>query len=365
MEVRQQVGGLRDDWDRLVDAGTPASPFLKSWWVDNASSGVPVIIAVRAGEDLVGGAAFELDTLGPARTGVQRIRCVGQQNLAPDHIDVVAAPSERSRVVAAVARWIRDGDRVVDLDGLSASCELPWLFDARVIATDPAPYLTLDGPDPLATLPGRLRSTIKRSGRRLEKQGWRIERVDNIDGADDHDADRSARAVADLLRLHDSRWRDRSALGSVRDPLSCALEAALALGDAVIHQLTDGATVIASELELLAGRRACFYQAGRLTDREYRGSGSVLKAAALRWAAEAGFEEFDLLRGADPYKDDWASGSRRLRRVRTGFGPRGAPAAAAMNLWKTASPAVHAATAALRGSGTPELVDDVQEDRSR
>ena len=355
IEVRGSVGDLREEWDPLVDDGGPASPFLKSWWVDNAASGKTIIVAVRTGDALVGGAAFEADRLGPERWGLTRIRSVGQEDLAPDHVDVVAAPGWRQRVVAEIARWLRSGNLVLDLDGLSAACELPWLYDAQIITSAPAPYMNLDRRDPLEVLPGRLRSTIKRSGRRLEKHGWHIERIDGESSAAD-----ASRALADLFRLHDSRWRDRSALGSERGPLESALTAGVAQGGVVVHQLNDGETVIASEVELLAGNRVSFYQAGRLTDREYRGSGSVLKAAVVRWAAESGFAEFDLLRGADPYKADWATHSRQVHRMRIGFGSVGAPAAAAMNLWKSQSPKVRSVAAHFRRSGTSEFVEDVE-----
>jgi CelD/BcsL family acetyltransferase involved in cellulose biosynthesis len=70
----------------------------------------------------------------------------------------------------------------------------------------------------------------------------------------------------------------------------------------------------------VAGDRVAFYQAGRLTDHDLRGSGSVLKAEVVRWAAATGHGEFDFLRGAESYKDDWASSSRWVRRVRVGVG---------------------------------------------
>lgn len=332
VSVRRDLEGIRDRWDELVDSSALPSPFMKSWWVENAAGGEPVLVVVRnGGGSLLGGAAFERDRVGGPLLGVERLRSIGQGPLAPDHLHVLAAPGMATVVLSEVARWLRDGDRVIDLDGLAGGCELPWLLGATELATDVAPCLLLDPEDPLAHLPGRLRSTIKRSGRRLEKAGWRTRRVGQ------HDAPRAVRA---LLGLHQHRWVDASALVDATERLERTLLAGMERDEVVIHELARNDTVVASEVELVAGRRICFYQAGRLTDHELRGSGSVLKAEVVRWAAENRFEEFDLLRGDEPYKEEWATRTRPLVRVRTGFGPRGRAAAAAMTAWTRLAPRV-------------------------
>ena len=133
-------------------------------------------------------------------------------------------------------------------------------------------------------------------------------------------SDGTEQALETLLALHDHRWQDRSSWGASDATLRRTLLAGLRCGGAVIHEITDGEKVIASEIELLAGMRVAFYQAGRLTDQEFRGSGSALKAEVLRWAVRKGMTEFDLLRGEDSYKDDWSNARREMRRVRTGYG---------------------------------------------
>lgn len=326
------LGELSASWDELVDHSPLPSPFLKSWWVDNAAEGEPAILTCHSDDGLlIGGAAFEVDevTLGPL--GVARVRVLGQGQLAPDHIDVLAAPGYRADVVAAVCRWLRSGNRIVDLDGLSGSCELPWLLNAPLLDRSDAPYLTLASADPVAELPGRLRSTIKRTTKRLARSGFEPRMVPRTD---------TERALETLFELHDHRWQDRSSWGASDTTLRRTLLAGLRCGGAVIHEITDGTEVIASEIELLAGRRVAFYQAGRLTDQEFRGSGSALKAEVLRWAVREAMTEFDLLRGDDSYKEDWSNARREVRRVRTGCGFMGLPASRAMNTWQDLAPSV-------------------------
>ncbi len=367
---RSSLGDLAGAWDRLVDRAAVASPFMKSWFVDNAVGGQPVILTCHDPTGaLVGGVAFELDLVGAIPrgtglatrlTGVRRVRMAGQGVIEPDHLDVLSEPQHRVEVLAAVARWLRAGNWIVDLDGLSATCELPHLLAAPILSRTAAPYLPLATEDPVADLPGRLRNTIKRSSKRLARAGFATHMAAPSE---------AERALRTLLGLHDHRWADRSSLGPPpdrdnRSTLVSALTAGLRCGGAVIHELTDGTTVIASEIELLAGRQCAFYQAGRLTDREFRGSGSVLKAEVLRWAAENGMEEFDLLRGDEAYKRDWSTSRREVLRMRTGFGPLGRPAAWAMNRWHSLAPRARELANRV-GSPTSELREDLAQDGSR
>jgi len=332
VEVRSGLGAIAHEWDDLAAAQPLPSPFLLSWWVDNAAADSPRIVCCFDGDRLVGGAAFEVGAIGPGPLTIERVRFLGQGVLSPDHLDVIAAPGRRAEVVRAVVDWLRRGNRIIDLDGLSGASELGSALGARVLSETAAPYLELkDGADPIAALPGRLRSTISRTAKRLDKAGYRSRRVDPDD---------SERALAALAELHGSRWVEDSGFIGGWEPFRAAAAAGMRSGAVVVHEIADeGGAVIATEVELVAGDRVAFYQAGRLTDHEYRGSGSALKADVVRWAASTGHTEFDFLRGAEGYKDDWATSSRWVRRVRVGVGPWGRPSAAAADATHRLAPA--------------------------
>jgi CelD/BcsL family acetyltransferase involved in cellulose biosynthesis len=51
-------------------------------------------------------------------------------------------------------------------------------------------------------------------------------------------------------------------------------------------------------------------------------------------ACDEGVSEYDLLRGEESYKSDWAEGRRELVRIRTGFGTIGRMVATAATTWK-------------------------------
>jgi CelD/BcsL family acetyltransferase involved in cellulose biosynthesis len=341
LEVRDRLEELRGPWDELVASQPLPCPFLSSWWVENAGTGRTVLLCCTEGDRLVGGAAFQTDAFGPPRLHIERVRAVGQWPLSPDHIDVIAEPGRRPQVTEQVVQWLLRGNRVIDLDGVTAGSDLPRLLGARVLVEHEVPYLEMKGDDWFTQLPGRLRSTVTRSRKRLERAGYSVRRVP---------AEQIDTALATLRELHDVRWKEDSSFRAGWERLTRIARAGAPSGGVVVHEMAGGdGTVIASEVELVVGSRVSFYQAGRLTDHELRGSGSVLRAAIVGWAQAAGHTEFDLLRGAEPYKDDWATGVRRVRRARRGVGPRGRTAASLANATLLTAPGVLDAVSKVAG----------------
>lgn len=315
LEVLDHLGRHASAWDELVASAPLPSPFLRSWWIDHAAGGTPAVLCCFDGDLLVGGAAFEIGAAGRGPASIEVVRSLGQGALAPDHLDVVAAPGRGAAVTRSVLGWLhRPGTRVVDLDGLSADGSLGRALAGDVIGSIAAPYAALGAEleTYVAGRPGRVRSTLKRTRKRLERDGV----AHRMAAADDVDA-----ALERLAALHDGRWSDESDFLSGWEPLARALRAGAAQGDVELHELvTADGTVIATELDLVVGPRVAFYQAGRLTDHEWRGSGSVLRYRILERAIDRGALEYDLLRGDEPYKAEWSTGSRQLLRCRFAVG---------------------------------------------
>lgn len=312
--VRTDLGPFGDQWDALVDALPVPSPFLRSWWIDNAASGEPVLVLVVDGDELRGGIALQRST----RHRVEWYSMVGNGPLEPDHLDALALPAHRPAVISALRAWMtRRGNRVFDLDGLVPDGVAVAALPSRAIirSVTPAPYARLPrAPDEyLATRHGRLRSTVTRTAKRLDRAGVTFRAAD----PDEIDASLDA-----LHRLHDSRWGDHSAFLGGWDQFARSMRAGNRAGDVRFGELVDPeGRIVATELELRADRRLCFYQAGRVTDHELRGSGSVLKARIIESGIAEGFVEFDLLRGDEPYKAEWADARRSLVHVRSAVGP--------------------------------------------
>jgi CelD/BcsL family acetyltransferase involved in cellulose biosynthesis len=315
VEVHEELGAHRAAWDALAAAQPHPSPFLRSWWLGHTATGTPRFVLCFSGGELVGGAAFERDERQVGPWTLERIRCVGQGPLAPDHLDLIATPEHHLAVARAVLAWLRrPGARIVELDGLAADGTLARVLAGHEVERSPAPYarLTPGAVEYLAARPGALRSTIKRAGNRFAKQGATFVRVDPT-GA--------AAALERLSELHDGRWGEGSVFLRRWERVRDAALDGIASGDVVLFELRDADGVaVASELDLRAGSTVSFYQAGRRTEREWRGCGSVLRARIIEAVAADGVDEYDLLRGDESYKADWATDRRELVRVRLTVG---------------------------------------------
>ena len=76
------------------------------------------------------------------------------------------------------------------------------------------------------------------------------------------------------------------------------------------------------------------------------GAGTAVLAASVEAAAAAGCHEYDLLRGNEPYKQDWSSGHRDVYRLVADVGGRRAGAsvlAASIDARQRSKPYVHQA----------------------
>ncbi|HLU41017.1 MAG TPA: GNAT family N-acetyltransferase [Microthrixaceae bacterium] len=348
LRVQRTFDGPARDWDDLAASQPLPSPFLRSWWLQHAPAGELVLLCCVADGRLVGGLALERDELRAGPVRLERLRSPGQGPLAPDHLDLVATDEHRDVVTGEVLAWLRrPGSRVVDLDGLAAEGSLAAALADRVVERHGAPFAALppDAAAYLAARPGRLRSTIQRTAKRLARSGATHRRVPPEDGE---------RALADLARLHEGRWADESSFLAGWERFRRAALAGMQAGEVTIDEIVDAdGSVVATELDLLVGGRTAFYQAGRRTEREWRGAGSVLRWEIVQRAVADGRCEYDLLRGDEPYKADWADGRRELVRCRFGVGPLGTAAMAARR-WRQAAHELSRAASRRRRAPRPE-----------
>lgn len=319
----EALGAHADAWDRLVVSMPLPSPFLRSWWLGATAAGDPRFVLVFDGDELLGGLALQRTV----RAGVEILEFLGTGPLEPDHLDLVSSPERARDVTAALRRWFGSGDRIVDLDGVRTAA---WVLDAvpgrgRVSRIEVAPHVSLpaSADEYLASRGGRTRSTVTRSAKRLAKAGIEFRVVGPGSSSEEIEA-----ALGALRELHDGRWGDASGFLAAWDRFAEAARRGVAAGDVRFHLLVDTSEdpsvgpVVAVEVEFVVGGRMSFYQAGRLTDHELRGSGSVLRYQVVSAAIADGCTEFDLLRGGEDYKAEWADQRRELLHLRRGTGPR-------------------------------------------
>lgn len=318
MNVRTagELGAHAEAWDALVDTMAMPSPFLRSWWLSAVATNEPVLVLVFDGERLVGGLPLERSSL----RGVEVLTFLGSGPLEPDHLDVVASPDDRLAVAREVGAWLgRRGNRMIDFRGVAGGSPLVDVVPGfgSVTTLEVAPFVELTGTpaEYLAARGGRTRSTVTRTAKRLDKAGVEFVTVDGSDPA------AVEAALETLSRLHDGRWGDESGFLAAWERFSTAAKAGAARGEVVFHELIDATgEPIAIEVDFEVADRTSFYQAGRTTDHDHRGAGSVLRYRIISRAIELGRAEFDLLRGGENYKTEWATDERDLLRIRRGVG---------------------------------------------
>jgi CelD/BcsL family acetyltransferase involved in cellulose biosynthesis len=347
LEVADRLGSRSAAWDALVDRAPIPSPFLRSWWLECMAEGRDaVFLLVTADGVLLGGLALER---GRSR-GLPVLRALGAGPLNPDHIDLVAAGGQQDRVAAAVGSWLqRRGSRMVDLVGVAEGHRLrPALGNAPLVTEDEeAPWTTLPATydEYRATLPPIMRNSIRRSTNRLARQGEVAFRVVESDGLE--------ASLARLRALHTEQFGPGSGFIEEFERFSAAARAGHPRGEIRLFELWVGEEVAAVDVAFTVCGRMSYYQGGRSLEERFSGAGTVLMAGGFEWACGSGLREVDFLRGAEPYKTQWAPQTRRLVRVRVGVGTAGHAALRAAILRE--SPRVRAlgrkVKAVLRGVG--------------
>lgn len=327
-----ELGAHAAQWDSLVSQQPLASPFLRSFWLGRvADPRATVVLLVLEDGRLLGGVPFVRDRL----LGLERYRFAGQGVLCPDHLDLVAEPGREGEVQELVREWfIRPGQRVLDLTGLAEDSRLAPALPGTTQCVDRAPYQRLPGggEDFLATRSSNFRRATRKADRRMTEAGYAHVRV----AAPDVGA-----AFGHLRRLHETR-DGRGPLLAALPTLTEAFTDGVARGEARVDLLASREEVVAVSLAFVSDRRLSLYQVARSLERQHASAATVLLHRVIADAVETGFEELDLLRGAEDYKASYADSSRAVLRLRVGHG---AAARALVRGWALA-------VSASRGAGT-------------
>ncbi|MHB8418016.1 MAG: GNAT family N-acetyltransferase [Myxococcales bacterium] len=307
---------LRGDWNGLIERsrGTVFSrwEWQFAWWSQLACRSRPVLLTARdeggALRGLLPLLEQPLTRLGPRRWSLLGDRWVGSDGLGPllePGREPAAGVALAKRVALLASRW-----ELLRLAGLPAG--IPWIavlrgclsdagIESRLSAGDVCPVVRLSrGQDPIAASPKRV--NLERRRRWLARQpSFRIDCASAPGAVDD--------ALTWFLSLHDLRW----SAGSDAVPAAALVrfhrEAAALLSQRGLCRIylmwLHGRPVAA--VYALVDRGAFYYYLPAFDPAwGHRSVGTVLLGATLDVARAEGFERFELLRGEESYKADWA-----------------------------------------------------------
>jgi CelD/BcsL family acetyltransferase involved in cellulose biosynthesis len=325
------LDALAPTWSALEEPGHAGAPFrswawASAWWKSFSARGEAEVLVAR---DSRSGRALGLLPLYRARTalGGARLGLLGEGIVGSDYLGLICRAADEPRLARAFADYCATApyDELC-LDGVDAGDALAAALVNRCgrIAVEPrfhCPHVRIDHPGQgrgfdayLASLPDGTGAQWRRRRRWLEKRpGFAIE---------EHRVPAAvARALETLFALHHLRWAAAGGSDAVDGPAveafhQRAAAALAARGWARVYLLhADGAARAALYGWRLPARFA-FYQAGYDPDWQQRSVGTVLLGEVIARAFADGLDEFDFLRGSEPYKLKWANGARATVRLR-------------------------------------------------
>jgi CelD/BcsL family acetyltransferase involved in cellulose biosynthesis len=315
LEIHRLVGEIAGEWDALADRQR-AAPFLRpgwfSLWWDAFGTAEPRIACLRREGDLA--AVLPLVRKGRSLTSMANEHTPGFDLLAED-------PAATLELAAAVLA-LRPGRVTLEYleagqTGLTAISKSAADAGYRTVLRDweRPPYVAFDGDweSYEQRLDGKLRRDLGRRRRRLEELG--SVSIDVEDGAVQLD-----RLLEAGFALEPSGWKDARGTAVLSRPETREFYVGLARwgverGMLRLSFLRVEGRPLAFQLGLEDGGVYYFLKGGY--DPEYRrfAPARLLVQSLLQRGFESGLARFEFLGPAEPFKLEWTSTCRDLKRL--------------------------------------------------
>jgi CelD/BcsL family acetyltransferase involved in cellulose biosynthesis len=327
VDVVEGMDGLASigaEWDALFDSVANASPFLShawmtSWQATLGTGSQPWVLCARDGRRLVGLLALSRRAIATGMGTAHRLSLLGEPIVAADGLDLLAPPGcARPAAAAILTRLGAEPFDLLVLDGLPADSPMlqpiAWQLgnDARRSYTlsthQVCPYLDLRPGWDAVLAASRRPNQIGRLHKDLAGMpGFELRTVT--------EAELVGGAFDRLLQLHDRRWAIQGGSDALSQPAVRAFHRRL------LPSLARRGMVRFEELWVEGGCRATYYgfgqgdhyrlyQTGYDPDWARKSVAFVRMASSIREAAERGVTHYELLRGTETYKFDWAAAAR-------------------------------------------------------
>lgn len=322
----QAFSSLRSEWQALFKSAN-ASPFLSWEWIACwhqwlGAGKQPYLLCVRKGRNLIGLLPLcrEERRLKGTTTRLRRLSFLGEQLGGSDYLDVLAQPGCEQECARLIFSHLAENAEfdLLEFDGIAFdSPSLPWLtllfggsanFKYRIEPRHVCPQVRLHGwradDAPLALRANHFKRCLRRL-RRLPDYDYRVIT----------DAAQAEEAFERFLLLHEQCWANRGGSGATgrqvlkdfhRDVVVRLAQA----GWLRFEEIWFEGACRASLYGIYVGDRYCFYLSGYDPDWAKYSLGFTLVGLSIVSAAERGVPFYDMLRGAEKYKFDWANEAR-------------------------------------------------------
>jgi CelD/BcsL family acetyltransferase involved in cellulose biosynthesis len=327
---RDWIGRSADAWTRLIQS-SDANPVFMSWawissWLETFGDTEDFrLVGLFEEEVLV--AVLPLRASRPAvLLRGARLSLAGDGQVGADYSDAVCARGYEDAAAEALAAWLSGRDGWTQCEFLDV---LPGSVVRRVAKLMPGGFVTEDLPGsvcPRVSLgsgwEGLLRSRFDRKRRyNIERQMRLAETTQGLSIVLHDTPETIGPAFAVLTSLHNQR-KDRQGIASTfsrTDSLEFHGRAAVRLAEsrsAFVATLESGQGAVVAAYCLCDSSSVYYFQTGMSPAGAALGAGSTLLCMLMRWAARRGYAWFDLLKGDEDYKRNWATDRVEQRLIR-------------------------------------------------
>lgn len=326
MKIREEkeFSALEGVVRRLAEMSPTATPFqtwewLSAWRAHSGRRAKLILLVFEDGSAPVGLAPLTV-TPGPLRT----LSLMGRGG--SDYLDLLAAPGYEQQIATGFRDWLLMNKRRwdwLDLPEARPGSIAERISGANIWEAETCPYLPLEPTWEAQTkaFGKKLRGNLSYYERALGKTYTLALRVAT---AETLESDMDA-----FFALHQKRWRGRYMPGAFASERARAFHLAAArglleAGALRLHLLDlDGVTQAAIYC-FHKSPRTCYYLGGFEPTLAKFSLGTVLTGRAIRHAIEAdAAQEFDFLRGDEPYKYRWGALDRKNQRISLVGSPAG------------------------------------------
>jgi CelD/BcsL family acetyltransferase involved in cellulose biosynthesis len=320
LEPLRDLGVLEDEWAALAErtANVFSTPDWASVWWRHFGGGRELL--PTACRDAEGRLVAMLPLYLWSRRPVRVARFIGHG--PADQLGPVCDPSNLAAVGAAVRNGLERGTWDCDLligDRLPGVTDWQSLLDGKLIERESSPVMHagMSWDELLKSRSSNFREQVRRRERKLAREHDLSYRL-----ADPHTLDAD---FDTLVRLHEGRWAEAS------DTFATELKAfhldfarrALERGWLRLWVLEADGEPVAAWHGFRIGGVESYYQSGRDRAWDRYRVGFVLLTHTMREAFDDGMREYRLLRGAEQYKDRFATADDGVTTLAAARGIRG------------------------------------------
>lgn len=327
-----QFERLKETWNKLLSESAADCLFLTwdwlfTWWKHVASGRQLAILAVSCGKELVAIAPLTIRRSEPrGLIWLRWLEFMGAGAAGSDYLDVIVRRGQERAALSALARQL-DQDRCMlalkdfNRNGCSALQlgtdlgQAGWRvsLDTTILC----PFINLAGhswDSYLATLSGNYRYNFRRELKLLSSRfDVRFEPATS--------ESRRQEFFSIFVALRKMRWKERKngmdtfsrdSILSFHEEFS---RLALERGWLRLFVLWLDGKPAASLYGFTYGRRFYFFQSTFDPAYSKHSVGKIILGLAIKSAIEEGVQEYDMLRGEEPYKLHWSNGVHELGRM--------------------------------------------------